>query len=124
MQQSLAQACAEDDPDINRPAQMLTKLGPANFLSLPLETARLRETEGGRALPQLCLTSRAAFVAQLQVTLCQSMQAIASIAECQATGPVGLATSPLAIAYCEALQHLHQQSDLHSKLTVPSVALE
>jgi hypothetical protein len=94
MQQFLSQACAEGDPDISRSALVLPKVGPADFLSLPLETARLREAEGGLALPQLCLTSSAACVAQLQVTLCQSMQTIASIADCQATGPAGLATSP------------------------------
>eukprot|EP00953_Heterococcus_sp_UTEX-ZZ885_P023157 12742-Heterococcus_DN1.PRE.2 len=31
---------------------------------------------------------------------------------------------PLAMAYCAALQHLDQYSDLHCKLAVPSVALE
>jgi hypothetical protein len=57
MHQHLSQACAEGDPDISTSALMPPKHGPEDFLSLPLAAARLREAEGGLALPQLHLTA-------------------------------------------------------------------
>ena len=124
MQHSLVQACAASDADCSRAALKLSVLGPDEFKSLPLEAAQLREAEGGLAMPRMCLTSCAAYVAQLQITLAYSIRTVAAVADWQTTGLGDVAASPLVTALRGAVLYLDQHSDFSEKLQAPSELLE
>lgn len=94
----------------------LATLGPASYETLPLLAARLPASSGGFGLPQLGVTCRAAFVAQLQVTLAPRLRAIERDVATGERAPEGVASAPIAVAYRQALHTMLQTSDVQQRM--------
>ena len=89
-------------------------IGPAEGVrDLPLQVSRLQS--GGFALPSMGKVCYAAHVAQLQVTLQPSMEAVMMAANSQ-TAPAGFADSSVMSGYRSALRALQAEADLRAGL--------
>ena len=114
IQQDITAACLAGDCEAASSPQSLAMLsaGPAGLEALPLKVARLRQGAGGLGLSNQGTTCRAAYVAQLQVTLKPSLEHVMTDAE---QAPAGFAQIDAVTAYRAALQHLLSCTDLQNR---------